>query len=86
MLPTPILSRKRLRGVHFVCLGLGAALIVFALMPVHAESLEANELPNYKDMDFKEGVSYLNPTPFLNGLPQECLSGGYACYYEWGVS
>ena len=60
--------------------------LVVGLMPVNVEAFEVNELPDYKDMDCIEGVSYTNPTPFLNGLPQECVSGGYLCYYEWGVS
>ena len=77
---------KRLRGLQYVFLALGFAFLVVGLMPVNAEGFEFNEFPDYKDMDFIEGVSYTNPTPFLNGLPQKCASGGYVCYYAWGGS
>lgn len=81
------LSNSKSSGFMFVGVALMAFVLVSVLIPaVNTETVEAIGLENYKDMMFKEGITYFNPTPFINGLPQECASGGYLCYYEWGGS
>ena len=72
---------KRLRGIHYVCLGLGAVLIVVALLPgVFGISLTNSDCLTIKPSAYEGGtpVCWAKPSPELQGiLNAQAYSLGY---------